>query len=223
MSEVCTCGLEVKDTIWRCPHHIYRLGRTQYDSVSHVIRAVLPSSYDGIEPMVLENARLRGVYVDLYFSQWLLYSQERLPTLLEFRELIQPHFSIDKFHSPAQHAEDCRVRLERLLNWSTSEGLKPVAIQKIVHDPGRRVAGTLDLRLPAAIYDVKCVSELQPDYRLQLGAYAECDGGEVSEVGIIHVRKDRVDFKRYNVKDCRNMWGHCWNWYKTKKRLDQLS
>lgn len=217
--EVCTCGLEIRPEIWRCPHHIYREGREQYDSVSHVIRAVYPVDYSSIEPAMLENARVRGVYIDLYYCEW-LQSKDGLPTPTEFREIVEPHFRQDSWRSPQEHAEDCRIRLERLLNWSISKNLQPVAVQKTVYDRRRKVAGTLDIRMPEAIYDLKCVSELQSSYRLQLGAYAECDEDEVFEVGVIHVRKDRVCLKRYNLAECRKAWANCWNWYQTKRWLD---
>lgn len=215
--EVCVCGLQLNDQIWMCPHHVYYKGRQKFESVSCVVKAIFPTDYSGIDPEVLSNAAKRGTFIDTYFSEWLQGAPMMSP--LEFREMILPRFERDKYKTPAEHAEDCRVRLERLLDWWTGLGWKIAAVQKIVYSATDGIAGTLDLRTAGSIYDLKCVSELQPAYRLQLGAYAEYDGDHLEQCGIIHVAKDRIILKHYPLEKCREQWRNGVAWYRTTKEL----
>jgi hypothetical protein len=202
-------------------HHRYFFGQEKFDSVSSVIRTMMPSAYDTVDPAVLENARVRGQLIDKYFSEYVM-DVEDLATLDEFQEMIEPFFRQDQYKKPNQHADNCRLRLEALLNWWERRGNalstgRAVVAQEIVYDEQKRVAGTLDIGAGDAVYDIKVVSKLQPTYKLQLGAYASMRGA--SEVGIIHVAADKVGLVRYPVDTCILDWLSCWNWFDTRRRL----
>jgi hypothetical protein len=103
--EVCTCGLDVREEIWICPHHIYRKGKREYESVTRVIKALMPPDYADVEPPVLENARLKGVFIDSYFCEW-LKTPDAMLSLADFKEMVEPYFSSDRYRAPQGHAED---------------------------------------------------------------------------------------------------------------------
>jgi hypothetical protein len=197
-------------------HHKYFMGTDRFDSVSSVIKTCMPPLYDTVDPAVLENARVRGQLIDKYFSEYVM--GEDLATLDEFQEIIEPFFRQDQYKKPDQHADNCRLRLEALLNWWERHHVTSrVVTQQIVFDEQKKVAGTLDLEMGEAIYDIKVVSKLQPTYKLQLGAYASMRGA--SEVGIIHVGSDKVGLVRYPVDACVRDWESCFSWFDTRRRL----
>ncbi len=70
----CSCQWNLeRPKIWLCPGcHTYRKGKTVFTSVSQVIKALIPADYSQVDPVVLEIARLRGTFVDTYFSEWLV-------------------------------------------------------------------------------------------------------------------------------------------------------
>src|SRR5207247_3113843 len=172
IQEVCVCGLEERTNIWRCPHFRYYKGKKEFTSVGRVIKTLLPPAYDGIDPAVLEHARIRGERVDSYFSEYLRSGTVTLN---------------------AGEWQEVSSYLERLIHWWDKQNLHAAEVQKIVYSETDGIAGTLDIRTKDAIYDVKCVSQLMPNYSLQVGAYAlYADSKNLPDVGIIHVTKSGV-------------------------------
>ncbi len=213
--ESCTCGLEAKPEIWLCPIcHAYRKGSQQFTSVTKVIKKLLPADYAAVDPTVLEIARLRGVFVDTYFSEWLI-DPAAVMDLKTVREMVEPQFPRDG----EKHSEDVVTRISRLLDWWNASKMKLKAVQGIVHSVTDGVAGTFDLGIDAAILDLKCVSQLQPNYALQLGAYLEYDTGLREQTGIIHVTKDKVKLVTYDAAKCRKQWRSAIAWFRTVEEL----
>ncbi len=210
--EACTCGLEIKPDIWMCEHHVYRKGKQVFTSVSRVIRDLLPADYSSVDPVVLEIARLRGTFVDTFFSEWLVDPNNVLP-LLDVRDVIAPQFPRDG----QKHAEDAITRMDMLCDWWIGKGWKATGVQKTVYSDIHKVAGTMDVRTDGLIADVKCVSSLQPNYSLQLGAYSTYDAA--SSVAIIHVTKDKVKLVEYDNAKCRNQWINGLVWWQSKQEL----
>ncbi len=176
-------------------HHRYFLGDQELVSVSKVIRTVLPTDYSGIMPEVLEHARGRGERVDRYFCEYL-----RTGTLTI---------------APGEWA-DVVSRLSLLIRWFDKSGMTVESIQETVHSKQDGVAGTMDLRA-GGVVDVKVVSELQPSYALQLGAYAEY--GQEDGAGIIHVTAKDCRFVPYDVNQCKAWWRQAVEWFRTMQEI----
>jgi hypothetical protein len=204
-----------------CPdHHRYWLSDRRLTAVGRVINALMPPDFSGIPPAVLENARLKGVLIDIYFSEW-LESQEGMFPLEEFRLKIEPIFSRDKYASAADHANDAMQRLDMLLEWWQKQGYQHKAVQSIVYSEADGIAGMFDIATEDKIIDLKCVSSLQPAYSLQLGAYLSYDPQKfpLRDAAILHVTKERVKLVAYDAKKCKRQWQDCVGWYKTMMEL----
>lgn len=178
--------------------HVYSKGLVTYTSVSAVIKSVLPTDFSGVPPEVLENARLRGVFVDETFCAWL---NGKCPVI------------------PKGTDQDWVNRLQMLIEWWNKNMDGEWETQVTLSDEANLIAGTVDLRNRAEKrkLDLKVVSELQPAYSLQLGAYGWME--ETEAIGIIHVTKDRVRLVKYDLDDCCNTWVTALFWYQAKKRL----
>ncbi len=212
----CSCQWNLEQPqIWLCPDcHTYRKGKTVFTSVSKVIKDLMPADYSGVDPVVLEIARLRGIYVDQYFSEWLTDIDEtmNLLTLPEVKELIAPTFP----REGEKHAEDTINRIDMLCDWWIGKGWKATGVQKTVYSDMHKVAGTMDVRTDRVL-DVKCVATLQPNYKLQLGAYSTYDGD--APTAIIHVTKDKVRLVEYDAQQCRATWINGLVWWQSKQEL----
>ena len=197
----CTCGsIGAPPKIRQCPEHFhYWLGDQQMASIGSVIKSVLPTDYSMVRPEVLENARLRGVFVDRWFCEYIMSGD------------------IDV---PAGALKEYDDYLSRVINWWDKSGLKAKATQQILHNAG--IAGRFDIRIFGdMIVDLKCVSALQPGYKLQLGAYASMadDTAPGVGIGILHVTKTAVKLVPYSVEDCRDSWLAAMHWWKVKESL----
>lgn len=185
--------------------HVYSKGLVTYTSVSAVIKAVLPTDYSAVDPAVLENARLRGVFVDEMFCAWL---NGKCPVI------------------PRGTDQDWVNRLQILIDWWERQPWVNdiIATQVTLTDDGNLIAGTCDLAMSGRNrqkLDLKVVSSLQPAYGLQLGAYASMD--ETDGIGVIHVTKDRVRLVNYDLMQCQDDWQSAREWYFTQKRLKRVS
>lgn len=180
--------------------------------MSKVKRTLLPEDYSGVDPTVLECARLRGVFVDTYFCEWLA-SSGNVVDLQTVQDMIEQEFPVDG----SKHALDTVTRIKRVLDWWASSDFSFKAAQKIVYDERDGIAGTLDLDLDGWILDIKAVSSLQPNYRLQLGAYGLYHP-EDKQMGILHVTKDKVRLVEY-PRECRIEWKAAVCWYRTLNTL----
>ncbi len=230
----CSCQWQKSPLMTLCPAcHRYAKNGKEYTSVSRVIKALLPADYSAIDPVVLEIAKLRGIFVDTYFSEWLT-DPLNVMTLPEVKEAVIPEFraAIDLMKWASKYktldadgvakkaeddAKDTVNRIEMLCDWWIGKGWKATGIQKIVYNDMHRVAGTLDLRTDGLVADIKCVSSLQPNYALQLGAYSMYDAA--SSVAIIHVTKDKVRLVEYDNQKCQSQWLNGLVWWQTTKEL----
>jgi hypothetical protein len=204
-----------------CPdHHKYFIGDRRLTAVSRVIHAMMPTDYSAVSPLVLENARLKGKFIDGYFSDWLESPQSMLG-LDDFRAQVEPHFSGDDYATPQKHANDAMQRLDMLLGWWQKQGYQHKAVQSIVYSEADGIAGMFDIATEDKIIDLKCVSSLQPAYSLQLGAYLSYDPQKfpLRDAAILHVTKERVKLVAYDAKKCKRQWQDCVGWYKTMMEL----
>jgi len=198
----CACdSIGAPKEIRRCDeHHRYWLGDKRLDSVSHVIKTLIASDYSGVDPAVLETARVRGAAIDAYFCEYL---QSGTVTV------------------NAGERADVLERLERLISWWDESGLKATAVQQTVYSEADGIAGTFDLATEDMIIDLKCVSKLMPNYGLQLGAYLCMDKQTfpLRDAAILHVTKEKVRLVKYNAKKCRDQWKVAIAWYSMLKQL----
>ena len=185
--------------------------------MSKVKKTLLPEDYSGIDPVTLEVARLRGIFVDTYFSEWMTDPTGVL-NLTDAYIIMAEQFPRER----EKNAEDTIHRIEMLLKWWLNMGMKAAAVQQIVYSETDGIAGTFDLATEDLILDLKCVSKLQPNYGLQLGAYSVMDpqAFPLRDVGIIHVTKDKVKLVKYKTRQCRDQWKACLGWYKTLSELN---
>jgi hypothetical protein len=214
---ICACQATPRadDIVWCCKAcYRYWKGPHRLTSVSKVIHTLLPTDYSAINPVVLEGARLRGVFVDTYFCEWLTDPLDVIP-LRDVGSFIAPQFPVDG----EKYAGDTMHRIEMLLEWWQKSGIKCLSAQKIIHSDDDGIAGTMDLSTDRGIYDLKCVSRLQPAYGLQLGAFASYDDSAGQGLGIIHCTKDRVRLVPYDAAKCKRQWRSCVSWFNTAKEL----
>lgn len=179
-----------------------------YTSVSRVIEDVYPrKSWDGVNPAVIQNANERGKRVESYFNEYILTG----------RTAIQPG-----------EREDVTDYVTRLLEWWEESGMVANSVQRIVSDEEYGIAGTIDIlaavishsRVSGMIVDLKCVSQLQKAYKLQLGAYVEMSGADAPTVGLLHVTKKKVRLVEYDAEECADLWRVARSWWLAKQRLE---
>jgi hypothetical protein len=128
--------------------------------------------------------------------------------------MIEPQFP----QNGQKLALDTLERIERLCTWWGRKNWKATAVHRIVSDDTYRIAGETDVETEDFIWDVKCVSELQPNYALQVGAYLSMDGKD-RKGGIIHVKKDSIETLFYDRVKIQRQWESCRNWYRAKEEL----
>src|SRR5215475_3399107 len=235
--EVCLCALDVRPDIWRCSRcRQYRKGKVEYTSVSKVIKANFPADFSAVHPVVLECARLRGTFVDMYFTEW-LSDAENVLSLKDVQKMIADQFPyrftrknsngedepyvIPKGKGEKVVAEAVVDYTDRLINWWLRKNWKATGIHQIRSDETYRIAGETDVETEAFILDVKCVSELQPNYALQVGAYLTMDGKD-RKGGIIHVTKDKIETVFFDSKKIQQQWQACASWYRTREELTKV-
>ena len=185
----CVCGSIGASGIRLCPeHHKYYLGDKELASVSRVIRETWPikKSFEYADPVVLEHARERGVRIDHYAAEYVKTGKVRI-LAGEWREVVE--------------------RVQMFAEWWRRRETK-AATQVIFHDD--EVAGTADfLTTNGDIWDLKCVSAIDPTYFLQLGAYADlCEKqhGTAGNLAFIHLPKEGPRFIAADLQQCRDDW-----------------
>ncbi len=214
---ICECQTVQTPEIRLCSIcHRYWLGSTRLTSVSKVISTVYPTDFSAVPPGVLETARLRGSFVDSYFSEWLRDPLSVIP-LADVPMLVRSHFPGDGDKA----ADDTGARISRLIDWWMASGMTATAVQGIVYKEADKTAGTFDIATEDLILDLKNVSTLQPGYALQLGGYAHMDSQKfpLRDVGIIHVTKDKVKLVKYDTKKCKRQWVSAVSWFNTMQEL----
>lgn len=185
--------------------HVYSDDTTGriYTSVSEVIRSVYPQkSWDGVNPAVIANARDRGMRVETIFNDYITTGHT--------------------FYDETDRA-DVADYVERLIAWwDDATYLEAAAVQKIVSDEENGIAGTIDIVCEfdftsPVIIDLKCVSQLQKSYKLQLGAYLDMSG--YSTAALLHVTKKKVALVHYDAEECMGLWLAAKEWWLAKQRL----
>jgi len=202
--ELCCCDTigHAADTVRLCPsHHRYFWGDRELLAVSKILYELIPGTYDGVDPDVVENAKIRGIAVDKHFSEALRTGTVTI--------------------APGER-EDVKERLGRLIQWWNHNEFELIDVQKTVFSIEDGVAGTMDLKAKRQdqiwILDLKVVYGLTPRYGLQLGGYAAYDD-VVDAVGIIHVDKRSVRLVPYSIEKCRQQWRAAVTWFKTLRSL----
>lgn len=149
--------------------HTYTKDGAQLTSVSTIVKRFFPMD-PGISPDVLENARDRGVAVDSLLCAWLA------GTLTEI---------------PAGTRQDAKELFLKLVDWWPKQGFGEAKTQVMMDDG--EIAGTCDLLIGEAIFDLKCTYEVQPEHSVQLGGYGqlfECNNEYLrppKRLAVIHV------------------------------------
>src|SRR6266704_119705 len=137
-------------------------------SVSEVIRIVYATkSWDGVDPAIVENARIRGTLVDHYMS-----------TYIRDGSVIIEGESADVTN---------RIKVAHYFYESLFFAM-PAEAQVIVYSLADGVAGTMDVWVDRRIIvDFKSTYSIEHSWVLQLGAYAEYAPVAPERAGIIHI------------------------------------
>lgn len=175
--------------------HEYWRGSVQLPSVTGIITSVWPRS-DGAPESAIENARLRGSWVDEQFMKYLAGEYLDFPT-----------------GSIPQEYADC---LGQAVRWWEAER-KGAKVECQVRLFGEHEAGTLDFIIEdSEIIDLKSTYEVSKTVPAQLGGYGdlfdqnrpqECDT-EPLTVGVLHVhrRLKQAKFTRINYLEALTHW-----------------
>jgi hypothetical protein len=179
-------------------HHKYWRGNKELTSVSKVIRSMWPfkKNFDGVDPVVLDHARERGIRVDTYLSDYIRSGRVRIMAG-EWQEVVE--------------------RSQMVIQWWNAEqrdGAFQAIPQCVLSDDD--IAGTADIVTQwGYIMDLKNVAKLDQTYFLQLGAYAQLYrsqyGQAASGGAFIHVTqlKDQpvsVKFVEVDIAECEQDW-----------------
>ena len=175
-------------------------------SVSQVINTVFNlKSWDGVDPAIVENARIRGSAVDAYLTRYV--RNQRLDILNELEDVTQ------------------RVVIAHRIWEQEFHGL-PAEPQKIVYSLEDGIAGTMDFFVDNRIVvDLKNTYSLEKSVVLQLGAYVEYAPVDPppSRCGIIHVSpkvyRNGGKWIEYDVAMCRTYWRAAVDWWQMAKMM----
>ncbi len=170
----CTCGtIGASAEVRLCVEcHRYWRGDKELLGVSKVLRATWPfkPDYSAAKPEVLENARDRGIAVDVLFTSYLRGQLQTIPRGTR-ADAVDLFFRLKRWWDGRQHGE--------------------VKAQALLAD--NAVAGTCDVIDDGYIYDLKTTYDVEPMYGVQLGAYGqlywETFKEPVKGLGIIHLTK----------------------------------
>lgn len=182
-------------------HHKYAIGKKELVSVSKLIASVYSrKTWDGVDPRVIESARERGQAVDAYVSDYLTTGSVSVM---------------------AGEREDVIQRLDHVIRWIDKNlpSNMPAVVHKIVYSATDGVAGTFDFRVDDTIYELKVVSELQPSYKIQLGAYAQYSDG-VRNVAILHVTKKECKRVEFDREQCVGLFLGALVWYEQIREME---
>lgn len=188
--------------------HSYMDGERKLHSVTSIIRECYPiaKNFDGADPAVLENARVRGVAVDTYFTEYLKTGAVTIPV---------------------GETEDVKERIVAVVEWWESEKRCAAEPQMLLTDG--EIAGTCDWMLAETgqIWDMKNVSKLDSSYPIQVAAYCQlfeaqyglqAHGGSLLHVSRIS-GKVRVKAVPIDMEQAMNDWFTIRRYWKLKQRL----
>ena len=172
--------------------------------MSEVIRIVYATkSWDGVDPAIVENARIRGTLVDHYMS-----------TYIRDGSVIIEGESADVTN---------RIKVAHYFYESLFFAM-PAEAQVIVYSLTDGVAGTMDVWVDhKIIVDIKSTYSIEHSWVLQLGAYAEYAPIAPERAGIIHISpktyKNGGKWLEYDVERCRRYWRNAVAWWKESQTL----
>lgn len=174
-------------------HHRFYKGPKELASVTSVLKACWPvkPNWAAADPATLENARERGILVDDLFSA---YVAGRLTKI------------------PAGTREDSIELFFQLKEWYDDLGVSCGASQVMLSDDD--IAGITDVVIDGFIWDVKTVFSLDPQYEIQVGAYADMYEHQFRDrprgIGIVHVNKrfKKPQIFELDLKGCSSDWRH---------------
>lgn len=166
----CACGtIGNPEELRRCEeHHSYWWGDRRLTGVTSVIKECFPTTYDGVSPEVLENARDRGTQLDTLVSAYVIGELTEYPKGTRYEV-------IDLF--------------THFMDWWDRQGFKDVRSQYAVHDT--EFAGTMDIFADGIIFDLKCTYDVKYVHQLQVAGYSDLERNQRGGV-VIHLTK------RYN-------------------------
>lgn len=174
--------------------HTYYRGLQKLVSVSKIIKTVMPTDYSAVAEDVLEHAKRRGILVDALFCQYLNGEPLRYPkgTPVDY---------VDSNGTRKSVMDEGRALIEKLIPFWDRLGIKGALAQVILADDD--TAGTCDVLAGDWIFDLKCVSSLQPSYALQLGGYRALHGKPLN-LAVIHVNKTLKEPRlvEYKAAEC---------------------
>ena len=186
-------------------NHRYWLGPRELKSVSAVIRTVYsPKSWDGVDPDVVDRARVRGEAVDKYLSAYIANGNVVVPY---------------------GESDDVKERFEiaaRLWDKAYPNGIA-VQVQPIVYSEEDGIAGTADFIVDGeTVVDLKNTYRPEHSWKLQIGAYSAYSGARNARV--LHV-SPKVHpgggvWLPYNVVDCKAIWQDAVKWYKRTLEME---
>lgn len=183
--------------------HQYFRGETPLVSVTGLIRSVWPRT-DNAPENAIEKARLRGVWVDSKFEEYLTTGGVAVEadTLQEYDDCLGQ--AIDWWKAERGGAKvDCQVKLF-----------------------GEREAGTADYVVEGhSIIDLKSTWEIARTHPAQLGGYStlreEMGHGLTDHLGVLHVHRrfKKAQFKEFDWSESCRQWRvlrDCWRLINTK-------
>jgi hypothetical protein len=173
-------------------------------SVSSVISTVYNlKSWDGVDPAVVENARVRGSAVDAYMASYV--RNQRLEILNELADVTE------------------RVVIAHRVWEQEFHGL-PAEPQLIVYSLEDGVAGTMDFFVDRrVVVDLKNTYSKERGWILQLGSYCDYAPTKAERAGIIHVSPKTYPkggaWIEFDVAECRRYWRMAVSWWKETKTM----
>jgi len=157
----CLCEY-VTDHVTQCPEHfrLWRYGK-RLASVSSIVRERFPID-PKIDPVVLENAKLRGSEVDVLFAAYCRGTLDRIP---------------------AGTREDAKELFFKVKRWFDAQNFSSVEVQVLLGDVDH--GGVLDFSFDGIPYDLKATYAVDHSSRLQVAGYCDLSKSDIGR--IIHV------------------------------------
>ena len=176
-SEPCECCITDGDIRFCKTKHTYTHipTDTPLTSVSKVIQTVYSTkSWDGVDPAVVENARVRGEMVDAALAEYVSTGAVSMTATADVTERLEIAVRLwDKYRDSCKLTGDIRS-------------------QHILYSVEYGIAGTADFTHDGAhILDLKTTYNTELSWGLQIGAYAFMLNGmtkqEIRSASIIHI------------------------------------
>lgn len=178
-------------------------------SVSSIIKKVYNAkSWDGVAEDVIDNARVRGLIVDKYMSEYINTGVVEMP------------------EGERQDVVDRVVIAHRLLEANYGDRIE-AQVQHIVYNEDFGIAGTPDFIIDGEVVDLKVTYSPEVDWALQIGAYAFMGG--CKKASIIHVSPSFYKTSgggrliTYDVEQCKRWWFMAREWWEETTRMESAA